>query len=117
MNITIKNKMNYLSAIIALFLIFLPIKAKHIKEETKQINILLSLPSNDTYKFSRSNVLASLELAINEFNASKFKVEIIPGECDCSAVTATQNAMENVYMFRYKKENQNIQAIFGPMCD
>jgi hypothetical protein len=112
--------MNYLWALVVEFLIFIPIKTEQIlglNNEIKQINILLSLPDNDTYKFSKSKVHASLDLAIRDFKTVSFQIKIIPGECDCSSVTATQNAMENVYRFKYQNRSQNIQAIFGPMCD
>jgi len=84
------------------------------------VNILLSLPENDTYKFSLNKVLASLNLSILDFKkeVSQFEVKIIPGECDCSATKATFNAMENIYRFRYQNSTRTtIQAIFGPMCD
>ena len=112
--------MNNLWLLIVYILFFIPMKTEKVLDlnnEIRQVNILLSLPDNDTYKFSQSKVLASLELAIKDFNAISFRVKIIPGECDCSSVTATQNAMENIYRFKYQNRSQNIQAIFGPMCD
>lgn len=90
------------------------------KNRSVPVNILVSLPYNDTlYKFSLAKVLVALNLAISDFekNNSIFQVEIIAGDCDCSATRATFNAMENIYRFRYQNSTQLIQAIFGPMCD
>ena len=83
------------------------------------VNILLLLPTNDTYKFSMSKVLASLNLAIEDLKntdyGSKFIIDIITDKCDCSGITAPLNAMKNIY----KNTNQamRFQAVFGPMCD
>lgn len=87
---------------------------------SEPVNILLSLPANDSFKFSRNKVAQSINLAINEYKKIDpyFDVNIILGDCDCSAIKATINAMENIYEFKYKKNNtESISAIFGPMCD
>jgi hypothetical protein len=111
--------MKYLSLIIVVFCLFFKSINTQLKDSIIPVNILLSLPENDTYKFSLNKVLASLNLSILDFkkDVSKFEVKIIPGECDCSATKATFNAMENIYRFRYQNNTQTIQAIFGPMCD
>jgi len=84
-----------------------------------QINILLLLPTNDTYKFSLSKVLWPLNMAINEIKqidyGSKFQVEITSDSCDCTGIKAPVNAMENIY--RKRNHTKNFQAVFGPMCD
>ena len=84
-----------------------------------QVNILLLLPTNDTYKFSLSKVLSSLNLAIGDLKntayGSKFKIDIMSDKCDCSGITAPVNAMENIYKNRNKEVR--FQAVFGPMCD
>jgi hypothetical protein len=88
-------------------------------DDLTHVNILLLLPTNDTYKFSMSKVLSSLNLAIEDLKntdyGSKFRIEIISDKCDCSGITAPVNAMENIY----KNRNQAVrfQAVFGPMCD
>lgn len=83
------------------------------------INILLLLPTNDTYKFSLSKVLWPLNMAINEIKqidyGSKFQVEITSDSCDCTGIKAPVNAMENIY--RKRNHTKNFQAVFGPMCD
>jgi hypothetical protein len=83
------------------------------------VNILLLLPTNDTYMFSMAKVLASLQLAISEIKTTdygkKFAVKIIPDVCDCGGIRAPLNAMENIYKMRNNTED--FQAVFGPMCD
>jgi hypothetical protein len=84
-----------------------------------QINILLLLPTNDTYKFSLSKVLWPLNMAINEIKeidyGSKFQVEITSDSCDCTGIKAPVNAMENIY--RKRNHTKRFQVVFGPMCD
>ena len=86
---------------------------------TTQVNILLLLPTNDTYKFSLTKVLSSLSLAIKELKhtdfGAKFKIDIITDTCDCTGITAPVNAMENIY--RNRNQTVRFQAVFGPMCD
>ena len=83
------------------------------------VNILLLLPANDTYKFSLSKVLASLNLAIQDIKftdyGSRFEVNIISDNCDCGSIRAPVNAMENIY--RIRNHTKVFQAVFGPMCD
>ena len=83
------------------------------------VNILLLLPSNQTYKFSLTKVLASLNLAINDIKltdyGSRFQVAIISDSCDCTGIKAPVNAMENIY--RIRNHTKVFQAVFGPMCD
>jgi hypothetical protein len=83
------------------------------------INILLLLPDNETYKFSLNKVKLSLELAIHEIKhtdyGEKFDVVITTGLCDCTAIKAPVDAMENVY--NKKNHTKLFQAIFGPSCD
>ena len=84
-----------------------------------QINILLLLPINDTYKFSMSKVLASLNLAINDLKqtdyGSRFRIDLISDTCDCTGIKAPVNAMENI--FGKRNHTKQFQAVFGPMCD
>ena len=84
-----------------------------------EINILLLLPINNTYKFSVSKVLPSLYLAIDDIKTSeygsRFNIKIIPDTCDCTGITAPVNAMENIYGQR--NHSLHFQAVFGPMCD
>jgi len=88
-------------------------------DEHIPVNILLLLPTNDTYMFSMAKVLASLQLAISEIKTTdygkKFAVKIIPDVCDCGGIRAPLNAMENIYKMRNNTED--FQAVFGPMCD
>ena len=83
------------------------------------VNILLLLPDNDTYKFSTSKILPSLNLAIEDMKdtdyGSRFEFDIIPDQCDCSSMKAPVNAMENIY--RMRNHTKMFQAVFGPMCD
>lgn len=83
------------------------------------INILLLLPNNDTYKFSQSKVLSSLNLAISDLKSldygSKFEIYIISDTCDCTGIKAPVNAMENI--FGKRNHTKHFQAVFGPMCD
>ena len=87
--------------------------------ELVKINILLLLPINNTYKFSISKVLPSLNLAVSELKntdfGSSFDIKIIPDACDCTGITAPVNAMENIYGKR--NHSLHFQAVFGPMCD
>lgn len=83
------------------------------------VNILLLLPTNDTYKFSMAKVIASLDLAINDIKKTdygrKFELNIISDVCDCGGIRAPVNAMENIY--RMRNHSMVFQAVFGPMCD
>jgi hypothetical protein len=83
------------------------------------VNILLLLPNNDTYKFSLSKVLVSLDFAIKDLKntdyGSKFEIDIISDTCDCTGIKAPVNAMENIY--RKRNHTKNFHAVFGPMCD
>jgi hypothetical protein len=81
-----------------------------------QVNILVLLPKNDTYKFSASKLLPPLYMAAHELhNKTQFKIKIIHDTCDCGGLTAAINAMQNIYGER--NHSLQFQAIFGPMCD
>lgn len=88
-------------------------------ETKKEVNILLLLPLNDSYKFSLNKVLAALNLAIFDLKTtdygSKFAIDIVTDSCDCTAIQAPVNAMENI--FGRKNHTKKFQAVFGPMCD
>ena len=83
------------------------------------IHILLLLPKNETYKFSLSKILPSLNMAIEELKktdyASSFDISLTGDSCDCNGILAPVNAMENIYGKRNHKIHFN--SIFGPMCD
>lgn len=87
--------------------------------EAIQVNILLLLPTNDTYKFSMSKVTASLDLAKQDLKQTdygrRFQLNIKSDVCDCGGIRAPVNAMENIY--RIKNNSDVFQAVFGPMCD
>jgi membrane glycosyltransferase len=89
------------------------------ENKKKEINILLLLPTNESYKFSLNKVLASLNLAIQDLKTTdygaKFQVAIVSDSCDCSGIKAPINAMENI--FGRKNHTKKFQAVFGPMCD
>lgn len=89
------------------------------QNEKFPINILLLLPVNDTYKFSLNKVLAALQLAIDDLKSadygSRFKIDIVSDSCDCTAIKAPINAMENI--FGKRNHTRQFQAVFGPMCD
>jgi hypothetical protein len=84
------------------------------------INILLLLPTNDSYKFSLNKVLSSLNLAINDIESShtygtKYEIDLITDTCDCTGIKAPVNAMENI--FGKRNHSKRFHAVFGPMCD
>ncbi len=87
--------------------------------ETYEVNILLLLPINNTYKFSVGKVLPALLMAVDELKTidygSSFRIKIVSDVCDCSGITAPVNAMENIYGKR--NHSLRFQAVFGPMCD
>jgi hypothetical protein len=89
------------------------------EQPTYEVNILLLLPINNTYKFSVSKVLPALLMAVEELKTtdygSSFRIKIINDVCDCSGITAPVNAMENIYGKR--NHTLRFQAVFGPMCD
>ena len=116
------NKQIFTNLLLICLSLINSIKTQQVSSNSKDlthVNILLLLPTNDTYKFSMSKVLSSLNLAIEDLKnteyGSKFEVEIISDKCDCSGITAPLNAMKNIY----KNSNQamRFQAVFGPMCD
>lgn len=90
-----------------------------LSDEKIPINILLLLPLNETYKFSLSKVLSSLNLAISEIKytdyGSRFRIDITSDTCDCTGIKAPVNAMENI--FGRRNHTKKFQAVFGPMCD
>jgi hypothetical protein len=113
-------------------LIFLAVLLNHVPEtsaanelstitgnSSTHINILLLLPTNDTYKFSQAKVTASLRLAIADLKhtafGSRFEIDLISDSCDCTGIKAPVNAMENI--FGKRNHTKKFQAVFGPMCD
>lgn len=95
--------------------------SKYISKDSIPVNILLLLPNNDTYKFSSSKVLVSLNFAIKDIKntdyGSKFEIDIISDSCDCTGIKAPVNAMENIYKKRNHTNTKDFHAVFGPMCD
>lgn len=98
---------------------YTPSKFDIIDGKAIQVNILLLLPTNDTYKFSMSKVTASLDLAKQDLKQTdygrRFQLNIKSDVCDCGGIRAPVNAMENIY--RIKNNSDVFQAVFGPMCD
>jgi hypothetical protein len=86
---------------------------------TTHVNILLLLPSNNSYKFSMPKVLASLNMAISDLRhtsfGARFTIDLISDSCDCTGIKAPVNAMENIFGIR--NHTKKFQAVFGPMCD
>jgi hypothetical protein len=120
--------MHWSTILLYFFLIFLTVSCKQTDDYNGQysnfqafyeVNILLLLPVNNTYKFSTCKVLPALLMAVDELKkidyGSSFKIKIVNDICDCSGITAPVNAMENIYGKR--NHSLKFQAVFGPMCD
>jgi hypothetical protein len=93
--------------------------ANSVASPLTHINILVLLPSNNSYKYSMPKVLASLRMAIGDLRhtsfGSRFTIDLIPDSCDCKGIKAPVNAMENIFGIR--NHTKKFQAVFGPMCD